>query len=133
MEDTESMSRNLFSYRYNWAKAKLIYEKSGQLEVSGVNTCYNFMQTVVEGFKDHIKYSAVNLDIKNQTEEMLKESSDGQEYYSGKNKKTTLFNSSLASSTFNDYGKVYTSLLYLSFLTLFKRALEYKRVQTCLV
>ena len=106
MEDTESMSRNLFSYRYNWAKAKLIYEKSGQLEVSGVNTCYNFMQTVVEVFKDHIKISAVNLDIKNQTEEMLKESSDGQEYYSGKNKKTTLFNSSLASSTFNDYGKV---------------------------
>lgn len=72
--------------RFGWKRVKLIYEKEAQIQVTGENTCYHFMKTVVETIKGKIEYSGIDLDVKyiNQTEKMLTESSAGQEYYSGK-------------------------------------------------
>lgn len=39
-------------YRYNWNRLFFLYEKNGQYEVSGENTCSLAMQSVADELKD---------------------------------------------------------------------------------
>ena len=63
-------------FRNKWQKVNLAYEKAGQMEVSGEETCYHLMKSVVQELKNEsIAYNPLDLDIhpNNDTNKMLRD------------------------------------------------------------